>query len=303
MTSTSYGVSVDATTTVTTTTEVVSTCGTIYGCDVEDSTQTETAIGTTSATAAATSLTGKEEWTVSDDSDEELLAAAAFAQSELDSIFGNATATPTATPSSQTETSTTSETEIISATAVLSNTENWVTSTEEIVSATAVLSNTENWITSTTEASSTEPASTSSEKEEPTKTITPLELSSKTCEDPADFSGHADIDADTQDGFAVKFCGNSDIQFGPDDDPLEQVYYNLSDISYSYSVSWVDGCETTEDKQWVIWPLGEDSYSCQDIFVKAYEDCKFSLPSGIPTFGLWILLTCYRHKWRHRRVL
>jgi hypothetical protein len=50
ITSTSYGVSVSNSETKTTTTAVLSTCGTILGCNLED---TETTVTTTSATTAS----------------------------------------------------------------------------------------------------------------------------------------------------------------------------------------------------------------------------------------------------------
>lgn len=91
----------------------MSTCGTIYGCKVQDVDHSVTATATSTAPSPeGTLLFGKEQWPDTTESDEDLDAAAAYAQSELDKVFGAMTpsGTTTSTPlsSSSTVESTTS---------------------------------------------------------------------------------------------------------------------------------------------------------------------------------------------------
>ncbi|KAM0547775.1 hypothetical protein ACHAPJ_010236 [Fusarium lateritium] len=109
ITSTSYSVNVEATTTSTVTSDVISTCGTIYGCSVQDVSHSVTATARSTVSdepPAPTSLHGMENWPDMEESDEELDAAAEHAQSELDSIFGTSTTTREATTTEATPTST-----------------------------------------------------------------------------------------------------------------------------------------------------------------------------------------------------
>ncbi|KAM5358701.1 hypothetical protein ACJZ2D_015065 [Fusarium nematophilum] len=89
---TSYSVTVDATTTNTVISDVMSTCGTIYGCKVQDVDHSVTATVTSTASSPeGTLLFGKEQWPDTAKSDEDLDAAADYAQSELNKIFGTRT--------------------------------------------------------------------------------------------------------------------------------------------------------------------------------------------------------------------
>ncbi|KAJ4250238.1 hypothetical protein NW762_012053 [Fusarium torreyae] len=109
ITSTSYNVKVEATTTSTVTSDVISTCGTIYGCSVQDVSHSVTATDRSTVSdepPAPTSLHGMENWPEMQESDEDLEAAAEHAQSELDSIFGTSTTGTQATTTEATPTST-----------------------------------------------------------------------------------------------------------------------------------------------------------------------------------------------------
>lgn len=92
ITTTSYGVSVDGTTTSTTATSTISTCGTIYGCDVkgEDSSRTiskKTTVSTETPTVTAIRLTW-EEWNIDEYTEAQLNDIADAAQARLDKKFG-----------------------------------------------------------------------------------------------------------------------------------------------------------------------------------------------------------------------
>lgn len=125
---------------------------------------------------------------------------------------------------------------------------------------------------------------TSEPEPEPTKTETPetpLELQDVVCEDENDFPGHGDVSSRSQSGFAESFCGGDlaasrSKTLGPDDDAMEELKRDGGGISYNYSISWINGCKTEVDKQYIQWPIGqEDSFSsCLQIFERAYGDCK-----------------------------
>ncbi|KAF5716920.1 hypothetical protein FMUND_6108 [Fusarium mundagurra] len=92
ITTTSYGVSVDGTTTSTTAQSTISTCGTIYGCDVEgeDSSRTiskTTTVSTETPTITAIRLTW-EEWHIDEYTEAQLNDIADAAQARLDKKFG-----------------------------------------------------------------------------------------------------------------------------------------------------------------------------------------------------------------------
>ncbi|KAF4332245.1 oviduct-specific glyco [Fusarium beomiforme] len=99
VTSTSYGVSVDATATSTVTSDVSSTCGIVYGCKVQDHSQTVTATEVTTASeeAPAPSLHAMETWPDMQETEAELQSIAKRVESELDSLFGTATRMATTT--------------------------------------------------------------------------------------------------------------------------------------------------------------------------------------------------------------
>ncbi|KAF4493288.1 factor for adipocyte [Fusarium agapanthi] len=95
ITTTSYGVSVDGTITSTTAQSTISTCGTIYGCDVEeeDSSRTiskTTTVSTETPTITAIRLTW-EEWDIDEYTEAQLNEIADAAQARLDKKFGRFT--------------------------------------------------------------------------------------------------------------------------------------------------------------------------------------------------------------------
>ncbi|KAF5641644.1 hypothetical protein F52700_3284 [Fusarium sp. NRRL 52700] len=99
ITTTSYGVSVDGTITSTTAQSTISTCGTIYGCDVEeeDSSRTiskTTTVSTETPTITAVRLTW-EEWDIDEYSEAQLNEIADGAQARLDKKFGKFTSPTT----------------------------------------------------------------------------------------------------------------------------------------------------------------------------------------------------------------
>lgn len=92
------------------TSDVISTCGTVYGCKVEDVDHSATATVTgTASSPEGTTLFGKEQWPDTAESDEVLDAAAAHAQSELDRVFGIRDPSSTTTSSVESTTSTSEE--------------------------------------------------------------------------------------------------------------------------------------------------------------------------------------------------
>ncbi|RKL39951.1 hypothetical protein BFJ72_g6680 [Fusarium proliferatum] len=99
ITTTSYGVSVDGTTTSTTATSTISTCGTVYGCDVkgEDSSKTiskTTTVSTETPTVTAIRLTW-EEWNIDKYTEAQLNDIADVVQARLDKKFGRFTSSTT----------------------------------------------------------------------------------------------------------------------------------------------------------------------------------------------------------------
>ncbi|KAF5665250.1 factor for adipocyte [Fusarium circinatum] len=95
ITTTSYGISVDGTITSTTAQRTISTCGTIYGCDVEgeDSSRTiskTTTLSTETPTITAIRLTW-EEWPIDEYTEAQLNDIADAAQARLDKKFGRFT--------------------------------------------------------------------------------------------------------------------------------------------------------------------------------------------------------------------
>lgn len=110
--------------------------------------------------------------------------------------------------------------------------------------------------------------------------ITPLELKPVVCEDEANFPGHADISPDSQGNLADRFCevdtldsGITDM--GPGDAALESTRLDTHEIKYFYSISWIDGCVTTVERQDVEKPVGDGGMACKDIFIQAFSNCKF----------------------------
>ncbi|KAF5556835.1 hypothetical protein FPHYL_7866 [Fusarium phyllophilum] len=100
VTSTSYGVSIDATVTSTVVSGVVSTCGTVYGCKVRGHSQTITGTDVTTATSGIPtyrSLRAMETWDDMELNQGQLESIANHVQSDLDSMFGTATKRATTT--------------------------------------------------------------------------------------------------------------------------------------------------------------------------------------------------------------
>lgn len=115
LTTTFYGVSVSGAVTTTTATQVIPTCGTVFGCEVEDSASSSTAASTSMQTSTRTIYTrdwptwGSYEMT--DEAREEMIAEA---QSALDEEFGTTTIIttteePTSSTTEEPETTTTEE--------------------------------------------------------------------------------------------------------------------------------------------------------------------------------------------------
>ncbi|KAF4448370.1 hypothetical protein F53441_8178 [Fusarium austroafricanum] len=99
-TSTSYSVNVDVTVTSTVTSDVISTCGTVYGCKVQGRSQTITATDISTASSempVAPTIRAMESWPQTEESEAKLKSIAKRVQSELDSLFGTATKTATTT--------------------------------------------------------------------------------------------------------------------------------------------------------------------------------------------------------------
>ncbi|KAK7415730.1 hypothetical protein QQX98_005643 [Neonectria punicea] len=147
----------------------------------------------------------------------------------------------------------------------------------------------ENAVKTTTTSTSEVPESTTSEAPDTTTSEapaeiteaakTPLELGSTVCEDEDDFPGHAGINPGAQKSEADFFCqlmrGDELIEdIGSGDARASRVLFDGHDISYEYTISWIDGCETTVERQEIEDPIGDGDLSCKDVFVKVFEDCN-----------------------------
>ncbi|KAH7120544.1 hypothetical protein EDB81DRAFT_914184 [Dactylonectria macrodidyma] len=109
--------------------------------------------------------------------------------------------------------------------------------------------------------------------------VTPLELKPVVCVDENTLPGHGDINGDTQGNLADVFCeveplDNGVSDMGPGDQPLERLREANDEIHYYYSISWVDGCVTTVDRQDVLAPIGDGGASCKDILISTYSNCN-----------------------------
>lgn len=109
-----------------------------------------------------------------------------------------------------------------------------------------------------------------------TKWFNPLEVTNITCNDPADFEGHADIYGDFQYKNALYLCNYEwhGLTMDPSSKPLYQRESPYG-VSYDYSISWVEGCETTVPSQDVQVPLNDQApgWSCHAIFSTLYKGC------------------------------
>ncbi|KAK7920211.1 hypothetical protein PG985_008233 [Apiospora marii] len=97
----------------------------------------------------------------------------------------------------------------------------------------------------------------------PPRPTTPLERQPIRCHDESDFRGHADISGSAQDGYSTDF---SDLD-GPDDSEylsegspkLTMHERDKHGVNYDFSVEWVEGCTTKEERQSFRFPLGSPS--------------------------------------------
>ncbi|KAF7555068.1 hypothetical protein G7Z17_g2450 [Cylindrodendrum hubeiense] len=127
--------------------------------------------------------------------------------------------------------------------------------------------------TSTTTTSAKPSTSTKTTSAKPTATKTPLEIKDPVCNDPDDYKGTVDPNAVENDAF--NFFGNhqsSDLAAG-DDEVSDELTH--SDLKYSYTVSWIDGCVTKVDTQNVAYPLGGDTPTAYGMFVDAFQQCDY----------------------------
>ncbi|KAM5343783.1 hypothetical protein ACJ41O_012320 [Fusarium nematophilum] len=136
------------------------------------------------------------------------------------------------------------------------------------------------WVSTETTSQEPEPDPTSEEPEpEPTETEPPempLEVKKIWCEDEDNFPGHGDIQPGFQAAYAERLCESLDFRdtdtLGPDDDPIEHWEYDFGNISYFYSISWIEGCVTEADVQYVQWPVGMDDGPSNNGGVGGYFD-------------------------------
>lgn len=131
-----------------------------------------------------------------------------------------------------------------------------------------------NFLTSTPLATTESPSSTPTDGSQ-----RPLELRSVVCEDEASLPGHAPISAEHQRLLSAIICydivAKHDITSMDSQSEASTYTINPDGTNYFYSVSWVDGCKTTVDRQGVSTPLGESSPQCRDLVTGAYTGCKF----------------------------
>ncbi|KAF7551883.1 hypothetical protein G7Z17_g4720 [Cylindrodendrum hubeiense] len=275
VTSTSYGVSVGNGVTSTTATQVTSSCGTVYGCDVEDSATSVTdATTTTNAPEATMVIEDWEQWDT-DETDAELEKASEQAESRLNADFGveitSDTFSATPTPFTSTLTS-----EVVSTTTEISTTEINTPTTTEITTSTAEIISTTSLIV--------EPPTTTTAEELPTTTAAaePIPNASLVrgpvnCHLESDFPGHADINGGDQDEFSTLFSGKTGAlgtTMSPDSGPIEWNTQDHHGINYQYSASWVAGCITTVPTQDFQLPLGNSGIITAYLMVREdYTKC------------------------------
>ncbi|KAH7121867.1 hypothetical protein B0J13DRAFT_159288 [Dactylonectria estremocensis] len=267
ITSTSYGVSIGESVTSTTATEVISTCGTVFGCNVDDSDATATATSVTTGAPSATMIIIEwEQWADTEESEEVLEEASEEARSRIEADQGDTT--PSATPSNTATSFTSSFTSEI----ILSTTAS-TTLVTEIVSVTAEISTTvivEPTITTTTEQPIT---TTTGPVPNASLARGPIE-----CHNESDFPGHADISGGDQDEFSTDFSGltgadGSDF-LSQGKQPIELNIEDRHGIKYQYSAAWVDGCITTVAEQNFRFPLGQGGIITAYLMVREdYTKC------------------------------
>ncbi|PON24797.1 hypothetical protein TGAM01_v206305 [Trichoderma gamsii] len=106
----------------------------------------------------------------------------------------------------------------------------------------------------------------------------PLELRPVVCEDETNLPGHAPINTEHQRMLSGIICHAIVSKHGITsvDSQSEASAYNINPdgTNYFYSVSWVDSCKTTVDRQDVSMPVGTSSFGCLDLFTRAYTECN-----------------------------
>ena len=105
-----------------------------------------------------------------------------------------------------------------------------------------------------------------------------LTISPYTCNDPAQFKGHGDVQSDWQGAYASAFCkDNKKFNFYPDTPALEHVYKSGVGITYGYRTEWMQGCWIVDGRPYqnLYYPqtdgLGTD---CLGLFYYAFHDCE-----------------------------
>ncbi|KAL6786784.1 hypothetical protein J3E68DRAFT_440897 [Trichoderma sp. SZMC 28012] len=130
----------------------------------------------------------------------------------------------------------------------------------------------------------TSTTSTAESPPEPTEIPkTPLELKPAVCADESNFPGHVDVHKSDQKRQAESFCetyfldrNQKGIHMSSQNETVSATGGGLfGDALLHFSVSWVDGCETTVDSQDVMLPVGDDfNLNCGNILFKTWADCN-----------------------------
>ena len=243
LTTTSYGVSVSGTVTTTTATQVIPTCGTVFGCEVEDSASSTSAASTTTQTSTRTIRKRNwPTWGSYEMTDEERKEMIADAQSALDEEFGTATAT-TAASTEEPESTMTEEPEI--------------TTTEE------------------------PPTITTEEPSQPTTPLEKQEIKCHDESDfpgHADIGGSFQRYFAREFGqqHVEGSDGETSDKFYPDSNPVRLFREDSDGISYEYTATWVSGCVTETEYQSFRYPLGEDSeVTAVSLVQDNFSKCEF----------------------------
>ncbi|KAM0542725.1 hypothetical protein ACHAPJ_012658 [Fusarium lateritium] len=106
----------------------------------------------------------------------------------------------------------------------------------------------------------------------------PLQVNPAVCEDESKYPGHADIQKRDQAEMADHICEGSVSDegqvMGPGDTMVERSFRDNYGVNYYFSISWIDGCMTTVDKQDFDKPVGGNTWTCENIFTSAYNGCN-----------------------------
>ncbi|KAK3943341.1 hypothetical protein QBC46DRAFT_420765 [Diplogelasinospora grovesii] len=129
-------------------------------------------------------------------------------------------------------------------------------------------------------------------------TQTPLSITQKRCYDGSEFPGAAGhIDSYWQADYIVPWsCAYEDTApvdqyLGPGDAPI--VFHTITNNEpYFYSISWIDGCTTSESKMYVWQPIpGDTADTCETIMRGNYENCQTD-----PGYaGGWVVAGCLKY--------